>query len=73
MTSLMWNLRYKTGEHKGREAKIKTGRGTKHKRLPATENKQGCWRGCGRGDGLNGQGALRRTLVGMSTGVIHRG
>ena len=22
MTSLMWNLRYKTDEHKGREAKI---------------------------------------------------
>ena len=64
----MWNLRYKTDEHKGREAKkIKTGRETNHKRLFDTENKQGCWRGFGLGDGPNGQGALRRTLVGMST------
>ena len=35
----MWNLRYKTDEHKRREAKIKTRRGTKHKRLLNTENK----------------------------------
>ena len=36
----MWNLRYKTDEHKGREAKkIKTGRETNHKRLLNTENK----------------------------------
>ena len=38
----MWNLRYKTDEHKGREAKnnIKTGRGRKHKKLLNMENKQ---------------------------------
>ena len=37
----MRNLRYKTDEHKGREAKIyiKTRGGTKHKRLLNTENK----------------------------------
>ena len=35
----MWNLRYKTDEHKGREAKIIKMRGTKHKRLLNTENK----------------------------------
>ena len=43
----MWNLRYKTDEHKGREIKnnIKTGRGTKHKRLLNMENKQRVTRG----------------------------
>ena len=37
----MRTLRYKTDKHKGREAKIilKTGRGTKHKRLLNMENK----------------------------------
>ena len=34
----MRNLRYKTDEHKGREAKI-TGRGTKYKRLLNIENR----------------------------------
>ena len=37
----MRTLRDKTDEHKGRETKnIKTGRGTKHKRLINMENKQ---------------------------------
>ena len=36
----MRTLRDKTHEHKGRKAKIKTGRGTKHKRLLNMENKQ---------------------------------
>ena len=38
----MWNLRYKTDEHKGREAKItqKQGGGAKQKRLLNMENKQ---------------------------------
>ena len=43
----MRTLRYKTDEHEGREAhmgraanNIKTGRGTKHKRLLNMENKQ---------------------------------
>ena len=38
----MRTLRYKTDEHKGRESKnnIKTGRGTKHKRLLNMENQQ---------------------------------
>ena len=38
----MRNLRYKTDEHKGREAKIiqKQGGGKKHKRLLNMENKQ---------------------------------
>ena len=47
MTSLIWNLRYKTDEHKGREAKI-TGRGTKYKRLLNIENRgllEGLWEG----------------------------
>ena len=67
----MRNLRYKTDEHKGREKNnIKTGKGTKHRRLLNIENKQGCWRGCGRADGLNGQWALRRTLAGISTGCF---
>ena len=35
----MRTLRYKTDEHKGREAKTKTGRGTKHKSLLNMENK----------------------------------
>ena len=37
----MRNLRYKTDEHKGREAKIiqKQGGGTKHKKLLNIENK----------------------------------
>ena len=33
-------LRYKTDEHKGKEARIKEGRGTKHKRRLNMENKQ---------------------------------
>ena len=40
MTSHMWNLKFKTNEQKGREVKIiKTGRGTKHKRLLNIESK----------------------------------
>ena len=35
----MRTLRDKTDEHKGRETKIKTGRGTKQKRLLNMENK----------------------------------
>ena len=35
----MRTLRDKTDEHKGREIKIKTGRGTKQKRLINMENK----------------------------------
>ena len=27
------------------------------------EQTEGCWRGCGRGDGLNGQGASRNLLL----------
>ena len=47
----MRTLRDKTDEHKGRETKIKTGRGTKQKRLINMENKLrvagGVWeRGC---------------------------
>ena len=41
----MRTLRDKTDEHKGRETKIKTGRGTKHKRLWNMENKQRVTRG----------------------------
>ena len=41
-------------------------------RLLSTENKQGCWRDMEWGDGLNGQGTLRRVLVGMS-GVLYVG
>ena len=53
----MMNLRYKTDEHKGREAKnnIKTRMGRKDKKLLNTENKVrvvgGVWGG---GNGLNG-------------------
>ena len=48
-------LRDKTDEHKGRETKIKTGRGTKQKRLINTENKLRVTGGVvGGGDGLNG-------------------
>ena len=36
----MKTLRYKTDEHKGSKNNIKTGRGTKHKRLLNMENKQ---------------------------------
>ena len=45
----MRNLRYKTDEHKGREAKnnIKTGREAKHETLKYREQTEGCWRGCG--------------------------
>ena len=50
----MRTLRDKTDEHKGRETNIKTGRGTKQKRLINMENKQDYWRVCGRADGLNG-------------------
>ena len=53
---------------KGRKNKIKTGRGTNHKRLLNTENKLRVAGGVlGRGR-LNGQGALRKTPSGMSTG-----
>ena len=52
----MRTLRDKTDEHKGRETKIilKTGRGTKQETHKYGEQAEGCWRGCGRGDGLNG-------------------
>ena len=65
----LWNLRYKTDKYKGREQNnIKTGKGAKHKRPLNTENKLSISGGLlAGGDGLNGQGALRRTLV-MSTG-----
>ena len=36
----MRTLIYKTDEHKGNKNNIKTGRGTKHKRLLNIENKQ---------------------------------
>ena len=36
----MRTLIYKTGEHKGSKKNIKTGRGTKQKRLINMENKQ---------------------------------
>ena len=39
MISLMWNLRNKTEEHRGRERKIKTEREASHKRFLITENK----------------------------------
>ena len=35
----MWNLRYQTDEHKGKEVNIKIGRGTKRKRLLNIESK----------------------------------
>ena len=47
----MRTLRDKTDEHKGNKNNIKTGRGTKQKRLTNMKNKL---RGCGREDGLNG-------------------
>ena len=52
----MRTLRDETDERKGRETKkyIKTGRGTKQKRLINMENKLGYGRGSGREDGLNG-------------------
>ena len=65
----MWNLRYKTDEHKGRgKNSINTERMTNHKRLKYKEQTEVCLRDVGWGDGPNSQGALRRTLVGMSTG-----
>ena len=36
----MRTLRHRTDEHKGSKNNIKTGRGTKHKRLINMENKQ---------------------------------
>ena len=49
--------------------KYKNREGAKHKRLLNTgEQIEGCWRGVEWGNGLNEQGVLRRTLVGMSTG-----
>ena len=38
----------------GKQKEYKNGRGTKQKRLINMENKQGYWKGCERGDGLNG-------------------
>ena len=65
----MWNLRSKTDEHRRRKANTKTGRGTKHKRILNIENKLGVAGGVvGRGDWLNGQEALRKTLVEIITG-----
>ena len=39
---------------KGNKNNIKTGRGTKHKRLKYGEQTKGYRRGCGWGDGING-------------------
>ena len=49
-------------QRKGSKINVKTGRGTKHKRLLNLENKQDYWKGCGGGDGLNGKGALKNLL-----------
>ena len=43
----MRTLRDKTDEYKGRETKIKTGRGTKHE--THGEQTEGYWRDCGGG------------------------
>ena len=54
---------------KGSKNNIKTGRGTKHNRLLNTENKLRVAGGVvGGGDWLNGQEALRKTLVEIITG-----
>ena len=54
----MWNLRYNTDEHKGREAKIiyKQGGGQniRDSYVLYREQTDGCWRGCGWGGGVNG-------------------
>ena len=47
-------LRHRTDEPKGSKNNRKTGRGTKHETLKYGEQTEGCWRSCGRGDGLNG-------------------
>ena len=54
-------------QEKGRKNKIRTDREANHKRLLNRTN-WGLWRGGGWGDRLNGWWALRRALVGMSTG-----
>ena len=60
----MRTLRDKTEEHKGRETK--TGRGTKteetHKYGEQTE---GCWRGCGRRDGLNWARGIKEIIASL--------
>ena len=43
----------------GKQKEYKNKEGSKQKRLLNMENKQGYWRVCGRGDGLNGSGTLR--------------
>ena len=52
----MRTLRDKTDEHReGKQKEYKSREGDKQKRLLNMENKtEGCWRGGGRGDGLNG-------------------
>ena len=60
----MRTLRDKTDEHKGRETKIIEKRGGGQNRRDINmENKQGCWRNCGRGDVLNESGALKNLLL----------
>ena len=61
----MRTLRYKTDEQKGREAKRYKNRvGDKtEKTLKYGKQTEGYWRGCGRGDGLSGGGALRNLLL----------
>ena len=58
----MWNLRYKTDERKGREAKnnTKTERETNHKRLLNTENKLGV---------AGGEGGWAKWMMGIKEGI----
>ena len=52
----------------GKQNNIKTRRGTKHKRPLNSENKVRVAGGVVGGGGLNGHGALRKTLAVMSSG-----
>ena len=51
-----------TREGKQNEYKNRVGDKTEET-LKYGEQTEGCWRGCGQGDGLNGQGALRNLLL----------
>ena len=56
----------------GKQNQYKSREGDKtQKTRKYREQTECCWRGCVWEDGLNGQGALRRTLIGMSPGVLY--
>ena len=46
---------------KGSKNNIKTGKGTKHKTLKYGEQTEGYWRGCGRGEELNGLRGIKES------------